>query len=128
MPRRQLREHRRSGRGPSPRRDRVDIAAEPIMASEDFGVLARSVPACLAFLGNGTEPGAGGVPLHSYDYDFNDDNLAAGIAYHREVVNESLAETDAHTTSSPITHACLKPPEPLGLRPSIQMSVAMRAG
>ncbi|HJR39185.1 MAG TPA: amidohydrolase [Nocardioidaceae bacterium] len=72
--------------------DRVDTASEPIMASEDFGVLARYVPACLAFLGNGTEPGAGGVPLHSHDYVFNDETLAAGIAYYHEVVTESLAE------------------------------------
>ena len=72
--------------------DRVDTASEPIMASEDFGVLARYVPACLVFLGNGTEPGAGGVPLHSHDYVFNDETLAAGIAYYREVVTESLAE------------------------------------
>jgi hippurate hydrolase len=72
--------------------DRVDTASEPIMASEDFGVLARYVPACLVFLGNGTEPGAGGVPLHSHDYLFNDETLVAGIAYYREVVMESLAE------------------------------------
>ena len=62
------------------------------MASEDFGVLARYVPACLVFLGHGTEPDAGGVPLHSHDYVFNDDTLAAGVAYYREVVTESLAE------------------------------------
>jgi hippurate hydrolase len=72
--------------------DRVDIAAEPIMASEDFGVLARSVPGCLALLGNGTEHGQGGVPLHSHDYRFNDDIVAAGIAYYCEVVTQSLAE------------------------------------
>ncbi len=72
--------------------DRVDVAAEPIMASEDFGVLARHVSACLAFLGNGTESGAGGIPLHSHDYVFNDDILAVGIAYYREVVTESLTE------------------------------------
>jgi len=71
--------------------DHVDVDAEPIMASEDFGVLAHHVPACLAFLGNGTEPGAGGVPLHSHDYVFNDDILAAGVAYYREVVTGSLA-------------------------------------
>ena len=61
------------------------------MASEDFGVLAREVPACLAFLGNGTEPGAGGTPLHSSDYVFNDEILAAGVGYLRRVVLESLA-------------------------------------
>ncbi|WP_278234640.1 amidohydrolase [Isoptericola sp. AK164] len=71
--------------------EQVDVAAAPIMGSEDFGVLARHVPACLVFLGNGTAPGAGGVPLHSADYAFNDDVLAAGIAFYREAVVESLA-------------------------------------
>lgn len=71
-------------------RDRVDLAAEPIMASEDFGVLARHVPACLLLLGNGTEPETGGVPLHSHDYVFNDEILSAGIAFLAQVAHESL--------------------------------------
>ena len=71
--------------------DQVDADADPIMASEDFGVLAEHVPACLALLGNGTEPGAGGTPLHSSDYVFNDEILANGVAYLRQVVLESLA-------------------------------------
>ena len=69
---------------------RVVIDADPIMASEDFGVLARHVPGCLAFLGNGTEPDQGGTPLHSHDYVFNDDILGAGIAYYRQSVIDSL--------------------------------------
>lgn len=73
--------------------DRVVTDADPIMASEDFGVLARHVPACLAFLGNGTEPGRGGTPLHSHDYLFNDDILGAGIAYYRQAVLDSLGGT-----------------------------------
>lgn len=70
---------------------RVDTAAPPIMASEDFGVLAEQVPACFAFLGNGITPDAGGIPPHSHDYQFNDDALAPGIAFYREVVLDSLA-------------------------------------
>ncbi len=70
--------------------DRVDTAAPPVMASEDFGVLAEQVPGCLAFLGNGTDPDAGGVPLHSHDYVFNDDILAAGVEYYVQVVAEHL--------------------------------------
>jgi amidohydrolase len=70
--------------------DRVEVDAAPIMASEDFGVFANHVPTCLAFLGNGTTPGQGGIPLHSHDYVFNDDILAAGVAYHRQVVRDSL--------------------------------------
>ena len=73
--------------------DRVDTNAEPIMASEDFGLLARQVPACLAFLGNGAVPGLGGTPLHSHDYVFNDDILASGVAYLSQVVRESLSST-----------------------------------
>jgi hippurate hydrolase len=70
---------------------RVDVHANPIMASEDFGVLATQVPGCLAFLGNGTEPDAGGIPLHSHDYRFNDAILPAGVAYYTQVVRESLS-------------------------------------
>lgn len=60
------------------------------MASEDFGVLARRVPACLAFLGNGTVEGAGGTPLHRSDYVFNDDVLSAGVAFYAQVVRDTL--------------------------------------
>lgn len=70
--------------------DRVDAYASPVMASEDFGVLARQVPGCFAFLGNGTVLREGGTPLHSRDYRFNDDLLAAGIAYYRQLVSDLL--------------------------------------
>ncbi|MFP5346435.1 MAG: amidohydrolase [Actinomycetes bacterium] len=73
---------------------RVDAEADPITASEDFGVLAQHVPACLAFLGNGVTPGRGGTPLHSHDYAFNDDVLAAGVAYYVQVVRDRLAAVD----------------------------------
>lgn len=69
--------------------DRVDGDCDPAMPSEDFGVFARHVPACFAFLGNGTEPGRGGTPLHSSDYDINDDVLADGVRY---LVAIALAE------------------------------------
>ena len=73
---------------------RVDAEADPIMASEDFGVLAQHVPACLAFLGNGTTPGQGGTPLHSHDFLFNDDILTAGVAYYVQIVRDRLAEAN----------------------------------
>ena len=60
------------------------------MASEDFGVYAQHVPACLVFLGGGTEPGRGGTPLHSHDYVFNDDVLGAGVAFFVRLVRDSL--------------------------------------
>jgi hippurate hydrolase len=71
--------------------DQVDMDADPIMASEDFGLLAREVPACLAFLGNGTEPGVGGTPLHSHDYLFNDSILGHGVAFLHRVALNSLS-------------------------------------
>lgn len=69
---------------------RVSVDAAPIMASEDFGVLARQVPGCFALLGTGTVPGKGGTPLHSHDYDFNDDVLLDGVAYYLRVVGDTL--------------------------------------
>ncbi|MFH8248986.1 amidohydrolase [Microbacterium sp. B2969] len=72
----------------------VDAACAPRMASEDFGEFARVVPGCFAFLGTGTVVGRGGTPLHSRDYDFNDDVLSAGIAFYLELIRTELAEAD----------------------------------
>ncbi len=66
---------------------------DPIMPSEDFGILARHVPACFALLGNGTEPGRGGTPLHSADYDLNDDILAAGVRFYVHAVRAEIPAT-----------------------------------
>ncbi len=62
----------------------------PFMGSEDFGAFARAVPGCFTFLGNGTEPGHGGDPLHSRDYDFNDNVLDVGIRFYVELVRSVL--------------------------------------
>ena len=62
------------------------------MASEDFAAFARAIPACFAFIGNGTELGRGGTPLHSRDYDFNDDILRAGVDYYVTLVRQALPE------------------------------------
>ncbi len=69
---------------------RVDPDCLPFMGSEDFGAFARAVPGCFTFLGNGTEPGHGGDPLHSRDYDFNDDVLDVGIRFYVELVRSVL--------------------------------------
>jgi amidohydrolase len=73
--------------------NRVDADASPVMASEDFGVLARQVPGCFVFLGNGTGAREGGPPLHSHDYRFNDDILGAGVAFYRQIVHDTLPST-----------------------------------
>ncbi|MFB9444219.1 amidohydrolase [Dactylosporangium vinaceum] len=51
-------------------------------ASEDFGAFLQAVPGCFMLLGNG----AGSAPLHSPDYDFNDDVLEIGVRYYVNLV------------------------------------------
>ena len=71
--------------------DRVDGACAPILASEDFAILARQVPGCFTFIGNGVDSEPGGVPLHSSGYDFNDDITSTGVAFYVELVRSVLA-------------------------------------
>jgi len=70
--------------------ERVVNDCDPVMPSEDFGAFLRVLPGCFAFIGNGTEPGQGGTPLHSRDYDFNDDVLEAGVDYYVSLVRSIL--------------------------------------
>ncbi|QGK70420.1 amidohydrolase [Allosaccharopolyspora coralli] len=72
--------------------ERVNARCAPSMASEDFGVLASTVPGCFAFLGNGTDPARGGMPLHSREYDFNDDVLRTGVDYYVALSNAALSQ------------------------------------
>lgn len=71
--------------------DHVDPDCPPFMASEDFGAFGRVVPSCFALLGNGVEVGAGGTPLHSHDYDFNDEILETGVAYYVNLARTALS-------------------------------------
>jgi amidohydrolase len=80
--------------------DRVDAESAVWTASEDFGVFARQIPACFALLGNGDAPDAGGVPLHSPDYDFNDDALPVGVAYYVNLVRTALPLPHDRTRTS----------------------------
>lgn len=61
---------------------------KPSMGAEDFAYLAREVPGCYVWLGNG--PGQGGCMLHSPHYDFNDDILATGIRYWVRLAERAL--------------------------------------
>jgi hippurate hydrolase len=74
--------------------DRVDGACAPVLASEDFALLARQVPGCFTFVGNGVDPEPGGVPLHSGGYDFNDDIISTGVAFYVELVRSVLPESE----------------------------------
>ena len=70
--------------------DQVDGDTPPIMASEDFGAFLRQVPGCFTFIGNGTDPDAGGIPLHSAGFDVDDDILEVGARYYVELARRSL--------------------------------------
>jgi hippurate hydrolase len=61
----------------------------PSMGAEDFAYMARVVPACYVWLGNG--PGEGGCMLHSPHYEFNDEIIATGIRYWVRLVERALA-------------------------------------
>jgi amidohydrolase len=74
--------------------DRVEDSCNPIMPSEDFGILARHVPACFALLGNGIAEGHGGTPLHSRTYDAKDDILEAGVSYYLQVIRSTCRSFD----------------------------------
>jgi hippurate hydrolase len=63
---------------------------KPSMGAEDFAYLARVVPGCYAWLGNG--PGTGGCMLHSPHYDFNDNIIATGIRYWVRLVEHTLPQ------------------------------------
>ena len=61
----------------------------PMSFSEDFAHFSAAVPGCFLLLGNGTE-GPNGQPLHSNDYDFNDELLPIGAAFWAALVRDRL--------------------------------------
>ncbi len=70
---------------------KIDGARRPMTFSEDFAHFATEVPGCFFLIGNGTE-GANGRPLHSADYDFNDELLPIGANLWAELVRQRLPE------------------------------------
>ena len=65
--------------------DHIDPDTAPMTGSEDFGAFQRQTPGCFAFLGTGE-----GTPLHSPDYDFNDEVLETGVRYYVNLVRSAL--------------------------------------
>ncbi len=72
----------------------VDGACAPKLFSEDFAHFAAARPGCFVLMGNGTT-GASAQPLHSADYDFNDDGLAYGASFWVGLVEQQLARDEA---------------------------------
>ncbi|MGI9411103.1 MAG: M20 aminoacylase family protein [Hyphomicrobiaceae bacterium] len=69
----------------------------PVLASEDFAHMALTRPGCFIFTGNGTA-GRFAQPLHSADYDFNDEALVPGSSFWVTLVEQQLREkTDCRT-------------------------------
>jgi amidohydrolase len=57
---------------------------EPVMAAEDFAEYQRKVPGLFFFLGIGG--GRGGKPLHSCDFDFDEENLLNGLEIYKRIL------------------------------------------
>jgi len=63
---------------------------EPTSFSEDFAHFSNAIPGCFFLLGNGKE-GKNGRPLHSSDYDFNDQLLPIGADFWAALVRDRLS-------------------------------------
>ena len=55
----------------------IDSNCPPMLFSEDFSYFTAHVPGCFVLIGNGTE-GSNAAPLHSPQFDFNDNILTLG--------------------------------------------------
>lgn len=62
--------------------------ALPSMASEDFAYMLQSVPGTYAWLGS--ERSSNNAPLHSPQFDFNDDIIPHGISYWLALIEQQL--------------------------------------
>ena len=63
---------------------------KPMSFSEDFAHFSNAVPGCFFLLGNGID-GANNKPLHSSDYDFNDDLLPIGADFWANLARNRLS-------------------------------------
>ena len=70
-------------------KDKCDGDIEPRPFSEDFSIMSENTPGCFVLMGNGTK-GSQGRPLHSADYDFNDELLVKGSSYWVELAEQQL--------------------------------------
>ncbi|WP_226689091.1 amidohydrolase [Ruegeria arenilitoris] len=66
---------------------------QPMSFSEDFAHFSEAVPGCFLLMGNG-ETGPHGQPLHSSDYDFNDELLPLGVDFWTALARDRLPARD----------------------------------
>ena len=69
--------------------DKCNADIDPRPFSEDFSIMSENTPGCFVLMGNGTS-GSYGRPLHSADYDFNDELLVRGSSYWVELAEQQL--------------------------------------
>ena len=69
---------------------------KPMSFSEDFAHFSNAVPGCFFFLGNGID-GANSKPLHSSDYDFNDDLLPIGADFWASLAKNCLSKEESNS-------------------------------
>lgn len=69
----------------------TDGNCEPKLFSEDFAHMATQVHGCYVLMGNGID-GCHARPLHSADYDFNDEALTIGSSYWATLVEQELPD------------------------------------
>ena len=62
---------------------------EPMPFSEDFAHFSKVKPSCFILMGNGTD-GDNAKPLHSSNYDFNDEALIIGATFWSRLVESQL--------------------------------------
>lgn len=70
--------------------ENCNASCEPKLFSEDFAHMASKRPGCFMLLGNGCDH-SNGKPLHSADYDFNDDLLVPGSSFWVELVEGAFS-------------------------------------
>ena len=66
--------------------ERVDRATPPVMGAEDFSYMLEQRPGSYIFMGGGRPE----APLHSPQYDFNDEALTVGASYWARLVERLL--------------------------------------
>jgi hippurate hydrolase len=66
--------------------ERVDRATPPVMGAEDFSYMLEQRPGSYIFMGAGRAE----APLHSPQYDFNDEALTVGASYWARLVERLL--------------------------------------
>ena len=69
--------------------DKCNGDIDPRPFSEDFSIMSEKIPGCFVLMGNGIS-GSHGRPLHSADYDFNDELLVKGSSYWVELAEQQL--------------------------------------